>query len=155
MKQAAQFVKEVSALYKCQVVVILTYSNTTSLGHLATCEEEFQKLRKLGKKKQAKLCRWTAWREAKMTWLKNELGEAVKICTIDNDELSKTNDNGERILLNGEAWVSQLVDCILEAKVQPGAFFCGFDCCTLFDSVSCLFCSGAGGKSSGRGTDQQ
>jgi hypothetical protein len=71
------------------------------------------------RKKEAVLCRWNAWRQAKEHYLRSELGEAVRVCAIDNDELSKTNRNGERILLNGEPWVPQLVEHILEAKVTP------------------------------------
>ena len=65
------------------------------------------------------LCRWNAWRQAKEHYLRSELGDAIRVCAVDNDELSKTNHIGERILLNGEPWVPQLVEHILEAKVNP------------------------------------
>lgn len=116
MQKGIKFAKEVLEAYGCQVVVVLTYSNTKSLGHLASCEEEFQTLKSLRRKKEAVLCRWNAWRQAKEHYLRSELGDAIRVCAVDNDELSKTNHIGERILLNGEPWVPQLVEHILEAK---------------------------------------
>ena len=47
MQKGIKFAKEVLEAYGCQVVVVLTYSNTKSLGHLASCEEEFQTLKSL------------------------------------------------------------------------------------------------------------
>jgi len=116
------FTKKVQREFQCNVVVVLTYAGTKKLGDIADCREKCKELVKMGKRKEAKLLRWKAWREQKERILRGTLGDEVPIVCIENDYLCPVNDKGERILPNGEQWIPVLVKEVTKQalKGSPG-----------------------------------